>query len=114
VTFTNNHFKNIPKLVFLVLNRRPHFFDFEFNTDTSDNYRQHWNLYILLHDVFSDRPKAAAVYDGLCKFMGSEFQNIGPATEKAWRPYVVSRWEVSPADGWQRWWIPCRSTGKLL
>jgi len=41
VTFTNNHFKNIPKLVFLVLNRRPHFFDFEFNTDTSDNYRQH-------------------------------------------------------------------------
>jgi len=24
---------------------------------------------------------------------GSEFQNIGPATEKARRPYVVSRWD---------------------
>ena len=29
--------------------------------------------------------------DGSRNFLGSEFQNIGPATEKARRPYVVSR-----------------------
>jgi len=37
--------------------------------------------------------------DGSRKFLGSEFQNIGPATEKARRPYVVSRW-----DGITSWW----------
>ena len=42
-------------------------------------------------NVFSDRPKTAAVYDGSRKFLGSEFQNIGPAIEKARQPYVVSR-----------------------
>jgi len=36
-----------------------------------------------LRNVFSDRRKTAAVYDGLRKYLGSEFQNIGPATEKA-------------------------------
>ena len=30
-----------------------------------------------------DRPKTAAVCDGSRKFLGSEFQNIGPATENA-------------------------------
>ena len=44
-----------------------------------------------LRNVLSDRPKTAAVCDGSRKFLGSEFQNIGPATEKARRPYVVSR-----------------------
>ena len=33
-------------------------------------------------NVFSDRPKTAAVYDGSRKLLGSEFQNIGPATDK--------------------------------
>ena len=42
---------------------------------------------------FSDRPKTAAVCDGSHKFLGSEFQNIRPATEKARRPYVVNRWD---------------------
>jgi len=32
--------------------------------------------------------KIAAVCDGSRKFLSSEFQNIGPATEKARRPYV--------------------------
>ena len=32
--------------------------------------------------------------------LGSEFQNIGPATEKARRPYVVSRWDgITSAGG---------------
>ena len=42
-------------------------------------------------NVFSDHPKTAAVYDGSCKLLGSEFQNIRPATEKARRSYVVSQ-----------------------
>jgi len=50
-------------------------------------------------NVFSDRSKTAAVCDGSRKFLRNEFQNIGPATEKARRPYVVSRW-----DGITRWW----------
>jgi len=50
-------------------------------------------------NVFSDRPKTAAVCDGPRTFLGSEFQNIGPAAEKARRPYVVSRW-----DGITSWW----------
>ena len=36
---------------------------------------------------------------GSRKLLGSEFQNIGPATEKARRPYVASRW-----DGITSWW----------
>ena len=40
---------------------------------------------------FCDRPKTAAVCDWSRKFLGSEFQNIRPATEKAGRPYVVNR-----------------------
>jgi len=39
-----------------------------------------------LRNVLSDRPKTAAVCDGSHKFLGSEFHNIGPATEKARRP----------------------------
>jgi len=35
--------------------------------------------------------KTAAVRDGSRKFLGSEFQNIGPATKKARRQYVVNR-----------------------
>jgi len=37
--------KNIPKFVFFLLKRRRHFFDFEFNTDTSDSCRQTENLF---------------------------------------------------------------------
>ena len=39
----------------------------------------HW--YSEKRNVLSDRPKTAAVCDGSRKFLGSEFQNIGPATE---------------------------------
>ena len=49
----------------------------------------HW--YSEKRNVLSDRPKTAAVCDGSRKFLGSEFQNIGPATEKARRSYVVNR-----------------------
>ena len=49
----------------------------------------HW--YSEKRNALSDRPKIATVCDGSRKFLGSEFQNIGPATEKARRPYVVSR-----------------------
>ena len=49
----------------------------------------HW--YSENKNVFSDRPKTAAVYDGSRKSLGTEFQNIGLATEKARRPYVISR-----------------------
>ena len=57
----------------------------------------HW--YSENKNVFSDRPKTAAVYDGSRKSLRSEFQNIRPATKKARRPYVVSRW-----DGITSWW----------
>ena len=50
----------------------------------------HW--YSEKTNALSDRPKIATVCDGSRKFLGSEFQNIGPATEKARRPYVVSRY----------------------
>jgi len=53
------------------------------------------HLYFEKRKVFSDRPKTGTVYDG----SRSEFQNIGPAIEKAQRPYVVSRW-----DGITSWW----------
>jgi len=38
--------------------------------------------------------KTASVYDGSRRCLGSEFQNIGPATEKARRPYFCKpvRW----------------------
>jgi len=40
--------------------------------------------------------------------LGSEFQNIGPATEKARRPYVVSRW-----DGITSWWLAAERRCRL-
>ena len=48
----------------------------------------HW--YSEKRNVFSTRPKAAAVMTGHASFW-AEFQNVGPATKKARRPYVVSR-----------------------
>jgi len=56
----------------------------------------HW--YSEKRNVFSTRPKAAAVMTGHASFW-AEFQNVGPATKKARRPYVVSRW-----DGITSWW----------
>ena len=53
----------------------------------------HCVYYSEKRNVFSDRQKTAAVHDGSCKFLGSEFQNIGPATKKAWWPYAVSWWD---------------------
>jgi len=47
-------------------------------------------IYSEKRNVLSDRPKIAAVCDGSRKFLGSEFQNIRLATEKARRPYVVN------------------------
>ena len=51
-------------------------------------------------NVFSSRPNTASVCNGSPRCLGSEFQSIGPATEKARRPYVVSRW-----DGITSWWL---------
>ena len=59
----------------------------------------HCVYYSEKRNVFSDRQKTAAVHDGSCKFLGSEFQNIRPATENSRQPYVVSRW-----DGITSWW----------
>jgi len=56
-------------------------------------------------NVFSNRPRTDMMWTRSSRCLGSEFYVIGPATQKAWHPYklarydgTTNRWLVADAD----------------